>query len=188
MRSSTSLAAAALLAAGLCVDVAAGALVLVVVGGVVVGDALVSLSRARVFAWTGLVAWEDGISSSLFWGELIVLPAPRTPGREPVVLAPSGRPRGLVGANDKRPLEGREGAVLVLEVVDETDACRVVLEAGTAGGPIDGRPAPTDGRGFMPRDGPRAFEGVPVREVDALEVAVAICFVGDFVGDYDHNN
>lgn len=99
-------------------------------------------------------------------------------------LALSGLPGGLVGASDKRPLKGLDGAVLVLDVVDETDVCRVVLEAGTAGGPIDGRPAPTDGRGFMPTEGTRAFDGVPVREVEALELAVAICFVGDFVGDY----
>lgn len=33
---------------------------------------------------------------------------------------------------------------------------------------------------------PRVFAGVPVREVEALEVAVLLpnCFVGDFVGDY----
>lgn len=37
----------------------------------------------------------------------------------------------------------------------------------------------------MPTEGTRAFDGVPVREVEALELAVAICFVGDFVGDYD---
>jgi hypothetical protein len=102
-----------------------------------------------------------------------------------VFLALSGLPEGREGANDRRPLKGREGAVLVLEVVDEIDVCRVVLEAGTAGGPIDGRPGPTDGRGFMPTEGTRAFDGVPVREVEALELAVAICFVGDFVGDYD---
>lgn len=31
---------------------------------------------------------------------------------------------------------------------------------------------------------PRAFAGVPVREVAALDDAVPSCFVGDLVGDY----
>lgn len=121
----------------------------------------------------------------------MALRAPRAAGplslldRDPVgvFLAASGRSGGLAGANDKRPLRGRDEAALVLEVVDETDGCRVVLEAGAPGGPIDGRPAPMDGRGFIPAEETRALDGVPVREVEPLEVAVAICFVGDFVGD-----
>lgn len=161
------------------VAVAAGALV-----RVAVGDALESLSAAVAFACAGLVGRGDRISSSLFWGEPSPLPGPAL-GPDVALLALSGRPGGRVGASDKRPLKGREGPVLVREVVDEIDVCRVVLEAGTGGGPIDGRPAPTDGRGFTPAEGTRAFDGVPVREVEALEVAVAICFVGDFVGDYD---
>lgn len=96
----------------------------------------------------------------------------------------SGRDNTLPGAIDKRPPRGREGAVLVLDVADDIEVWRVVLVAGIPGGPIDVRVAPTDGRGALtPAEGTRAFDGVAVRELEALDDAVANCFVGDLVGD-----
>ena len=58
------------------------------------------------------------------------------------------------------------------------DDCR----AGFAGGPMEVRPPPMDGRAALGAvAGTRPFEGVPVREMEAL--ADASCFVGDLVGD-----
>lgn len=74
----------------------------------------------------------------------------------------------------------------VLEVVvEEMEDCRLVPAEGSAGGPMDVL-TPIDGRLFAARPpGGRALDGVPVREVAVLEGAVANCFVGDFVGDWD---
>ena len=41
---------------------------------------------------------------------------------------------------------------------------------------------PVDGRGFVPVEGIRALDGVPVRDVAVLGGPLS-CFVGDFVGD-----
>lgn len=68
--------------------------------------------------------------------------------------------------------------------MDETDDCLTVLVAGIGGGPIDVRVDPiVDVRGFVATDETREFDGVPVRDVLALDVAVPSCFVGDLVGD-----
>lgn len=65
---------------------------------------------------------------------------------------------------------------------DETDAWRPTRDAGTAGGPIDDLVVAEAARALVVV--PRAFAGVPVREVAALDEAVPSCFVGDLVGDY----
>lgn len=135
----------------------------------------------------------EGASSSLFFGELTDLSrfgvgAPfSVPDADPpdgfrsVLGLDATRP----GAKDKRPAGGRAAAELVLEVVDDVEGCRVVLEAGRLGGPMEGRPAPTDGRGALtPTEATRAFDGVAVRELEALDEAVASCLVGDLVGDW----
>ena len=102
----------------------------------------------------------------------------------------SGRVTPFPPARDKRPLSGLLVAVVVLEVVDDMEDCRPALEAGTAGGPIDVRlaPTPTEGRAFAVTDGTLAFDGVAVREVEALDAAVPSCLVGDFVGDLNISN
>lgn len=68
--------------------------------------------------------------------------------------------------------------------MDDTLAVR---EATTAGGPIDVRWVIVDVRALeapavADAEGTLAFEGVPVREAEALDVALS-CFVGDFTGD-----
>lgn len=65
---------------------------------------------------------------------------------------------------------------------DETDAWRPTRDAGTAGGPIDDLVVAEAARALVVVV-PRAFAGVPVREVAALDEAVPSCFVGDLVGD-----
>lgn len=144
-----------------------------------------SFSRALVLAWTGLVGWGDRISSSLlFLGEAVPVSPPLSTLDSdpcdmfrplPVRRAP-GLPAGCI-----LPLSDLAGGPPGLDT-EEMDETRAVLDAGIGGGPIDGRLAPpTEGR-FAPTEG-LTLEGVPVRDVAALEVAVASCFVGDFVGD-----
>lgn len=81
--------------------------------------------------------------------------------------------------------ESRLLAVLVVVVRDgaaaETDAWRPTRDAGTAGGPMDDLVVAEAARALVVV--PRAFAGVPVREVAALDDAVPSCFVGDLVGD-----
>lgn len=68
-------------------------------------------------------------------------------------------------------------------MVDDTDDCLAVREAGIAGGPIEVLFPAMDVRVLAPAEGTLALEGVPVLEADALEAAL-IGFVGDLVGDY----
>ena len=102
-----------------------------------------------------------------------------------VILILSGRVTPFPVANDSRPLRGLVVGPLVLETVDDTEDCRPVRDAGMAGGPIDVRvtPPPTDGLAFAVTEGTLAFDGVAVRDVEALDAAVVSCLVGDFVGD-----
>lgn len=93
----------------------------------------------------------------------------------PARIAP-GRPPGCV-----LPLSDLVGTVPGL-VFEDTDETRVVREAGTGGGPMDGLVGPEGGRALG--GGLVALDGVPVRDVAALEVAVPNCLVGDFVGDW----
>ena len=59
-----------------------------------------------------------------------------------------------------------------------------VRAAGVGGGPIEVLFPPTLGLGFENvTEGFFVFEGVPVRGVEAFDVAADNCFVGDFVGD-----
>lgn len=109
--------------------------------------------------------------------------AARSPGgRVPVRVVPTGLPPRLGLAAPKRGVEdvGRPAAA------PDRDG-RAVLDAGTAGGPMEVRVPPTDGRGRTVEEAARlagpALEGVPVREVAVLDGPVASCFVGDFVGD-----
>lgn len=134
----------------------------------------------------------EGVSSSLFFGEPTRLSgfAVGAPFSVPDADPPDGFRSVLgldatrPGAKDKRPAGGRAAAELVLEAADDVEGCRVVLEAGRLGGPMDGRLAPTDGRGALtPAEATRAFDGVAVRELEVLDEAVASCLVGDLVGD-----
>lgn len=60
---------------------------------------------------------------------------------------------------------------------------------GAAGGPIEVRFVARLGLEVIVIEDGRVFEGVPVRGVDAAEVAPDIsCFVGDLVGDLIHVN
>lgn len=91
--------------------------------------------------------------------------------------------RALPVVRDSRPL-----AALVVVVgrgapAADTDAWRPTREAGTAGGPIDDLVVAEAARALVV-EVPRAFAGVPVRDVAALDEAVPSCFVGDLVGDY----
>lgn len=72
--------------------------------------------------------------------------------------------------------------LLAPPAIDGRDVC----EAGLAGGPIDVRLPPMLGRGLdIVMEGFLVLVlGVPVRGVEALEVAADSCFVGDLVGDY----
>ena len=98
-------------------------------------------------------------------------------------LMPDCRGPGRVPPNPNLPLNVRDGAPLAVLAVVPTEDCRV-FGVGIGGGPIDGLPTPTaEGRLLEAAEGTRAFEGVFVRELDALEPAVASCFVGDLVGD-----
>ena len=77
---------------------------------------------------------------------------------------------------------GGAGALVV-----DIEGCLLAREAGRAGGPMEDLDATlTEGRaGRPPVEAVRALEGVPVREVVALEVAVEpSCLVGDLVGDW----
>lgn len=85
-------------------------------------------------------------------------------------------------ARDVRPLAVLVRPVVVVRAGAPDDTARAVRDAGTAGGPIDVLVAPTDGRDLDAAEVVRAFDGVPVRDVDALGGPLS-CFVGDFVGD-----
>ncbi len=164
------------------------------------GDAVLRLevgeacdrSAAAVLESTGLIGFGDMVSSlltgdaprssspvscplpSLAWALLNWLPIDLTLSPE-FILA--------FGASDTRPLVVREGGTLDLLPAPVTEGR--VCEAGRAGGPIDVRVPPILGRGFdSVTEGFRVFEGVPVRGVDAVEVAAESCLVGDLVGDY----
>ena len=145
----------------------------------------VSFSRALVLVCTGL----DVCSPSLLKGEPTSdLFPPSFPDESPDITRPdAGRviPR-LEPIVDVLTV-GRVGAPVDLPVVDDTDACLVVLDAGNAGGPMEDLVPAAEGRDLVPAliEETRAFEGVPVRELAALDAAVEpSCFVGDFVGDY----
>jgi hypothetical protein len=187
LRSSFSLLAA-LLAAGREAPPAAGALV--VVGAeagprvVVEGPLFVSFSRALVLERTGLAS-----SPSLFMGDpaadlLASFPDNESPDWN---LPEGGRVSPLpVPTDDSLEPGGRAAAAPGLPVAEDVEGCRVTLDAGKAGGPMEVRAPPTDGRalGPAPPVEVRALDGVPVLEVAALEVAVErTCFVGDLVGD-----
>ena len=65
-----------------------------------------------------------------------------------------------------------------------SDGLDIRAAAGGGGGPIEVLFPPTLGLGFdNVTDGFLVFEGVPVRGVEAFDVAAESCFVGDFVGD-----
>jgi hypothetical protein len=89
-------------------------------------------------------------------------------------------------ARELRPLAdlAKPGPAGLVEVA-EIEGWRAVRDAGAAGGPIDVLVAVPliDGRVLDPAEGARTFEGVPVREVAALDGPLRSCFVGDFVGD-----
>lgn len=68
------------------------------------------------------------------------------------------------------------------------EGCRPVRDAGAAGGPIDVLFPPRDGRVLAPAEATRTtFDGVPVREVEALGGPLINCFVGDLVGDWSRS-
>lgn len=102
--------------------------------------------------------------------------------RPPTRVAALPRPGRAVPSRGWVPLVGR------VPVVD-VDGRRPPRDAGTAGGPIDVRDAPTDARGLEVTEERRppapapVLDGVPVREVEVLDGPVPSCLVGDFVGD-----
>lgn len=80
---------------------------------------------------------------------------------------------------ESRPLAGLVPTAREV-AVEEREGWR----PGLAGGPIDVLVVLVEAaRAFGVAVPPRAFAGVPVREVEALEAAVPSCFVGDLVGD-----
>jgi hypothetical protein len=80
---------------------------------------------------------------------------------------------------DRRLPTGLAALEPVLEVFEEMEDCLAVLDAGRAGGPID---VLVVGFGFIPALDTRAFDGVLVRELEALEDMMPL--VGDLVGDW----
>ena len=63
--------------------------------------------------------------------------------------------------------------------------CLGARDEGRAGGPMEVRFPPTLGLALdIVMEGVLAFEGVPVLGVEAVDVLVDNCLVGDFVGDY----
>lgn len=145
-----------------------------------VSDGVLSFSNAALLARKGLA------SSSLlpFCGES----TPLSPGA--LFSAPDCEPgefrfevsgRDLAAVfTESRPLAGLVPAVRAA-AVEDTDGWR----PGLAGGPMDDRVALVEAARVFAAAPPLAFAGVPVREVDALEVAVPSCLVGDLVGDYE---
>lgn len=139
---------------------------------------MLSFSNAALLACKGLA------SSSLlpFCGDSLPFsPGPlfSAPDCEPGELRFEASGRALLVLTDSRPLAGLVPAVRDA-TLEETDGWRL----GLAGGPIDDLVALVEAaRVFAPAAPALAFAGVPVREVDALEVAVPSCFVGDLVGD-----
>lgn len=142
----------------------------------------VSFSSALVLERTGL----EVCSPSLLRGDSTPDLLPSLPDREsPDWILPADgrappRPTPIPESLEAPP----RVAVLVLVVVVDGLAD---LVAGTAGGPMEVLAPPIDGRALgAAAEVTRGFvvEGVPVREVAALDVAVdASCLVGDFVGD-----
>ena len=147
------------------------------------GPLPVSFSRALVLVWTGL----EVCSLSLLKGEPTSdLFPPSFPDESPDMTRPdAGRVIPRLAPIVEVLTVGRVGPP-GLPVVEDTEACRVVLEAGNAGGPMEVLVPAAEGRVRVPApiEETRALEGVPVRELAALDAAVdPSCFVGDFVGD-----
>lgn len=116
-------------------------------------------------------------------------------------LSSSSIPPSLTGALDSLPRDVIRFAVGLLltlwadttEVLLPTELSReppgaseglAARDAGTAGGPIEVRLAARLGRAPTV-DEVLVFDGVPVLDVEAVELPDNNCFVGDFVGDYN---
>lgn len=141
-------------------------------------------SRLFVFAATGLCGCGESISASLLVGDAALDPVLLSPPAwesADGLLAGSGFRKPLTGV---RPLADRVCDMLPLLrcAAEEAGVCRAVLDAGAAGGPIDVRCAGMDVRWRAPVDATRVFEGVPVLDAAALDVALE-GFEGDFDGD-----
>lgn len=161
-------------------------------GGVLLLAASCSTMFAR--ADTGLVGCGDTISGPVVFGDPSEPPSsslsdPLVPFCGVVVLDArmlSWRATPRPPARDSLPVIVRDGPTRPLDdVLDEMEVCLVLLGAGIGGGPIDVLAAPpTDCLGFPLTDGtlPGTFDGVAVREVAVLDVAVT-GLVGDLVGD-----
>ena len=79
-------------------------------------------------------------------------------------------------------LVGLVVVLLVLEIAEDVEGCRVVRAPGTAGGPMEVLVPVVAGRAFDPAEGARVWDGVPVRDADALGGPL-VSLVGDLVGD-----
>lgn len=144
----------------------------------------VSLFSACVLACTGLM------SSSLFVGEASadLLAGLSFPDESDNTLPPAERlgPVRLVGASDWRPERGLEavGLVVLGAPEDVTDEGRLFEGSGATGGPMDDLAPPTGGRVAEDSFLAVAPDGVPVREVDVEEAAVATLGLTGLVGDF----
>ena len=157
-------------------------------------------SPADVRDKTGLTALGDNVSegSGLLIGDA---PLPSSPVSCPLSLTfalpkwlpidptrSPGRSLGLGAISDIRPLVVLAGGADVRFPTlgpPASDGLDVRPAAGGGGGPIEVLP-PTLGLGFdSVTEGFLAFDGVPVRGVEAFDVAAESCFVGDFVGDLE---
>ena len=98
-----------------------------------------------------------------------------------------GRSLALGAASDIRPLAVLAGGADVRFPTlgpPASEGLDVRAAAGGGGGPIEVLLPPTLSLGFdNVTEGFLAFEGVPVRGVEAFDVAAESCFVGDLVGD-----
>lgn len=167
------------------VPVAAAVAVAAAVGFCVIVVAAAIFSRLFVFAMTGLFGWGESISASLFTGELgavsplLALSYPACESADGRRAESACRNPAIAGA---LPLAERVCDMLFRDATEEIEACRVVREAGAAGGPMDVRWAGTEVRVRAPAEATLAFEGVPVLETEALDAALR-GLVGDLVGD-----